>query len=109
MTKDDESFDQLYEKLNDMVNSSFNLGEQISETKIVRNVSRSLNKRFRPKIMGIEESKDISRVKIEELVRSLQTYELVTSHLKKNKNIALNTIKEENCDTTNDDTLRDDV
>lgn len=33
--KDDESFDEFYVKLNDIVNSSFNIGEKIPESNIV--------------------------------------------------------------------------
>ena len=33
---DDETFDEFYAKLKDIVNSSFNLGEKIPEPKIVR-------------------------------------------------------------------------
>ena len=43
----DESFDEFYVKLKDIVNSTFNLGETIPEPKIVR---RSLPKRFHAKI-----------------------------------------------------------
>ena len=41
---DDESFDEFYAKLKDIVNSAFNLGEQIPEPKIVRKIIRSLPK-----------------------------------------------------------------
>ena len=37
-----ESFDKFYSKLNDMVNSAFNLGETIPKPKIVRKVLRFL-------------------------------------------------------------------
>ena len=40
--EDDESFDEFYAKLKDIVNSAFNLGETILEPKIVRKVLRSL-------------------------------------------------------------------
>ena len=52
--EDDESFDEFYAKLKDIVNSAFNLGETILEPKIVRKVLRSLPKRFRAKITTIE-------------------------------------------------------
>ena len=39
--EDDKSFDEFYAKFKDIVNSTFNLGETISEPKIVRNVLRS--------------------------------------------------------------------
>ncbi|XP_022858736.1 girdin-like [Olea europaea var. sylvestris] len=106
--KEDEWFDEFYAKLKDIINSSFNLGEKILETKIVRKVLRSLLERFRPKVTVIEESKDLDKVKIEELVESLQTYELTISQPKKSKSIALNTIKENESESTDAETLRDD-
>ena len=42
----DESFDEFYTKLKNIVNSAFNLGETIPEPKIVRKVLRSLPERF---------------------------------------------------------------
>ena len=39
---DDEVFDEFYAKLKDIVNSAFNLGEKIPESKIVRKILRSL-------------------------------------------------------------------
>ena len=57
--EEDESFDEFYAKLKDIVNSAFNLRETIPEPKIVRKVLRSLPKRFHAKITAIEESKDI--------------------------------------------------
>ena len=50
-------FDEFYVKLKDIVNSTFNLGVQIPEPKIVRKVLRSLPERFHTKIIVIEESK----------------------------------------------------
>lgn len=40
--KEDESFDEFYANLNDIVNTSFNLDEQVLNVKIVRKVMRSL-------------------------------------------------------------------
>ena len=55
--EDDETFNEFYVKLKDIVNSTFNLGEQIPEPKIVRKVLRSLPERFHAKIIAIEESR----------------------------------------------------
>ena len=44
--EEDESFDEFYAKLKDIVNSAFNFGETIPESKIVRKVLRSLPERF---------------------------------------------------------------
>ena len=48
--EEDESFDEFYAKLKDIVISAFNLEETIPESKIVRNVLRSLPERFHSKI-----------------------------------------------------------
>ena len=53
--EEDESFNELYVNLQDIVNSAFNFGETIYEPKIVRKVLRSLPERFHAKIMAIEE------------------------------------------------------
>ena len=50
--EDDESFNEFYAKIMDIVNSAFNLRETIPEPKIVRKVLRSLPKRFHAKIKG---------------------------------------------------------
>ena len=90
--EEDESFDEFYAKLKDIVNSAFNLGETIPEPKIVRKVLKSLPERFHAKITAIEESKDIDKIPLIELVGNLQTYELGLSRigkLGKSKSMAL--------------------
>ena len=95
--EEDELFDEFYAKLKDIVNSAFNFGETILESKIVRKVLRSLPKRFHAKITAIEESKDINKIPLTELVGNLQTYELGLSRIRKSsKSIAL---KANNSDT----------
>ena len=74
--EEDETFDEFYAKLKDIVNSAFNLREKIFEPKIVRKVLRSLPERFHAKIAAIEESKDIDKIILTKLVGNLQTYEL---------------------------------
>ena len=88
----DESFNEFYAKLKDIVNSSFNLGETIPKPKIVRKVLKSLPDRFHAKITAIEESKDINKIPLTELVSNLQTYEFGLTRigmLGKGKSIAL--------------------
>ena len=90
--EDDESFDEFYAKLKGIVNSAFNLGETIPEPKIVRTVLRSLPERFHAKITAIEESKDIDKIPLTELVGNLQTYNLGLTRIGKTgkgKNMAL--------------------
>ena len=74
--EEDDSFDKFYAKLKDIVNSAFNFGETILESKIVRKVLRSLPERFHAKITAIEELKDIDKIPLTKLVGNLQTYEL---------------------------------
>ena len=90
--EEDESFDEFYAKFKDIVNSAFNFGETIHEPKIVRKVLRSQPERFHAKIISIEESKDIDKIPLTELVDNLQTYELGLSRIgksNKSKSIAL--------------------
>ena len=74
--EENESFVEFCAKLKDIVNSAFNLGETILEPKIMRKVLISLLERFLAKITTIEESKDIDKIPLIELVGNLQTYEL---------------------------------
>jgi hypothetical protein len=69
------------------------LGKPISDVKLIRKILRSLPERFRIKVTTIEESKDLEEMKIEELVGSLQTYELSLPPVKKLKTIALKASK----------------
>ena len=73
---EDESFDSFYRKLNEVVIRKFNLGEKTEDSKIVRKILRSLLESFRAKVTAVEESKDLDEIKIQELIGSLQTYEL---------------------------------
>ena len=90
--KEDESFDEFYAKLKNIVNSTFNLGENIFESKVVRKVLRSLPERFHAKITAIKESKDIDSIPLIKLVGNLQTYELDLTRIgkgSKSKSMAL--------------------
>ena len=103
--EEDESFDEFYAKFKDIVNSAFNLGETISKPKIARKVLRSLPDRFHAKITVIEESKDIDKIPLTELVGSLQTYKLGLTRIGKSgksKSMALKA-KSSDTDKSSDD------
>ena len=85
---DDESFDEFYAKLNDIVNSAYNLGEIYDLPKIVRKILRSLTENFRPKMIAIIESKDVDSIPVDELVGSFQSYELDLPKTSKSKSMA---------------------
>ena len=89
---DDECFDEFYAKLNDIVNSSYNLDEIYDQPKIVRKILRSLIENFRPKVTTIIENKDVDSIPVDELVGSLQSYELDLLKTNKSKAMALKSI-----------------
>ena len=103
--EEDESFDEFYAKLKDIVNLAFNLGKTIPEPKIMRKVLRSLPERFHAKITMIKESKDIDKIPLTELVSNLQTYELGLTRIGKSgksKSMALKA-KSSDMDESSDD------
>ena len=95
---DDESFDEFYAKLNDIVNFAYNLGEIYDQPKIVRKILRSLTEDFRPKVTTITKSKDVDSIPIDELVRSLQSYELDLPKTGKSKSMALKSVDDVDVD-----------
>ena len=104
--QEDESFNEFYAKLKNIVNSNFNLGETILEPKIVRKMLRSLPERFHAKIIAIEESKDIDKIPLIELVGNLQTYELGLTKIgksSKSKSMALKAKSSDTNESSNDE------
>ena len=81
------------------MNSTFNLGETIPEPKIMRKVFRSLPERFHAKITAIEESKDIDKIHLTELIGNLQTYELGLTRIGKSSKSKSVTLKVKSSDT----------
>ncbi|KAK2436489.1 hypothetical protein QL285_021481 [Trifolium repens] len=73
---EDETISEFNTRLRDIANSSFALGEKISEEKIARKILISLPKRFNIKVTAIEESQGLSTMKVDELIGSLQTFEM---------------------------------
>ena len=104
--EEDKSFNEFYAKLKDIVNSAFNLRETIPEPKIVRKVLRFLPERFHAKIIAIEESKDIDKIFLTELVDNLQTYELGLTRIgksSKGKSMALKAKSSDTDESSNDE------
>jgi len=86
---EDETFGEFFSKMSDLRNQMVSLGKTVSNVKLICKILRSLLEHFRIKVTTIEESKDLEEMKIEELVGSLQTYELSLPPIKKLKTIAL--------------------
>ena len=77
-----------------MVIGKFNLREKTEDLKVVRKIIRSLPESFHARVTAIKESKDLDEIKVQELIGSLQTYELLLPNQRKSKSLALKTINE---------------
>ncbi|MCI08504.1 gag-pol polyprotein, partial [Trifolium medium] len=88
--KEEESIHDFHMNVLEFANSFDALGETILDEKLVRKILRSLPKRFDMKVTAIEEAQDISNTQVDELIGSLQTFELGVNERseKKNKSIA---------------------
>lgn len=86
---EDESIYDFNIRLHDIANNSFSMVEKISEENMVRKILRSLPNKFDMKVTAIEEAQDLSNMKVDELIDSLQTFEIAISDRpeKKNKKI----------------------
>ena len=103
--EEDESFDEFYSMLKDIVNSAFNLGETIPKPKIVRKVLKYLLERLHAKITTIKESKDIDQIPLTELVGNLQANELGLFRIGKSSKSKSMALKAKSSDT--DESLDD--
>lgn len=57
-------------------NECYALGEKLSKDKLERKVLRSLPRRFKYKVIAIEEAKDITTMRLDELIGSLRAFEI---------------------------------
>ena len=95
---ENQTFSSFYSKLSDIVNSSFNLGEPIPNSKVVRKILRSLQERFRLKVTTTEESKDIDSMRVDELIGFIQTYEMTLPNTYKPKDFTFKDFENEEKD-----------
>src|ERR1044072_759737 len=86
---EEQTIAEFHMQIRDIENTSFALGEKMSDEKLVRTIPISLPKRFAIKVASIEEAQDISNMQVDELIGSLQTFELTLNDRpdKKNKSI----------------------
>ncbi|KAA0054609.1 gag-pol polyprotein [Cucumis melo var. makuwa] len=94
---EDEFVAEYNERVLEIANKSFNLGEKIPESKIVQKVLRSLPGKFDMKVTTIEETRDITKLKLDELFGSLLTFEMAISNRenKNGKGVAFKSVYEE--------------
>lgn len=77
---EDESIQDYHLNILDIANSFESLREKISDEKLVIKILRSLPKRFDMKVTAIEEAQDISSLKVDELIGSLQNFEITVNN-----------------------------
>jgi hypothetical protein len=87
--EEEETFDEFYYKLSTIRNCTINLGKKMTDAKIVKKILRSLPPRFIPQVATITQSQDLETMRVEELVGSLQTFELLLPKPRNSKNLAL--------------------
>ncbi|CAM8904380.1 unnamed protein product [Rhodiola kirilowii] len=74
--KDSETIPEFNARVLDLSNEAAALGKPIDEERMASNVLRLLPPRFAMKVTATEEMHDISKLKLDELMGSLRTYEM---------------------------------
>ncbi|KAK2369181.1 gag-protease polyprotein [Trifolium repens] len=90
--KEYECIHDFHLNILNLANSFDSLGEKIPEEKLVRKILRSLPRKFDMKVTVIEEAQDISSMKVDELIGSLQTFELYINERSEMKNKSITSI-----------------
>ena len=71
-----ESITSMYTRFTDTVNNLKNLCKVYTNTDLCRKILRSLSQTWDSKVTSIQEARDLSILKVEELVGSLMTYKI---------------------------------
>ena len=73
-------------RVDEVVNAIRGLGEQLDESLVVQKVLRSLLLKYDAKVSTIEETGDLTKIKMDELHRTLMAYEMRTGRESDQKN-----------------------
>ncbi|KAG7543148.1 Zinc finger CCHC-type superfamily [Arabidopsis thaliana x Arabidopsis arenosa] len=84
----DSSIAEFYKELRDIANESYALGKTYTEFDMVMKVLTSLPEKFAPKKTAMMESNDVMKMKLEELIGSLETYEMEMKMQDQNRGLA---------------------
>ncbi|CAM8877520.1 unnamed protein product [Rhodiola kirilowii] len=74
--KEDENISEYNTRVLELSNEASALGKPIDEERLASKILRSLPPRFAMKVTAIEEMHDITKLKLDELMGSLRTYEI---------------------------------
>ena len=89
-----ETISSMYTHFIDIVNKLKNLGKIYTDSELCRKILRSLPRTWEAKVTTIQEAKDLTCLKMEELLGSLMIHELTliqqdVDEIKRKKSIAL--------------------
>ncbi|XP_073064094.1 uncharacterized protein [Primulina eburnea] len=101
--EDKESILEYDSRLRQLSNEAHSLGDLMPNERLVNKVLRSLPERFNVKVCAIEESKDTSKINLDELMSSLRTFEMNLDLQRKDKG---NTIALEASTESHDEILQ---
>jgi hypothetical protein len=71
-----ESLDSMSTRFSSIVNELKNLGRTFNSEEIARKILRSLSKRWRPKVLVMEECRDLTLLSYQELIGALMAHEI---------------------------------
>ncbi|GJU50947.1 hypothetical protein Tco_1220502 [Tanacetum coccineum] len=74
---EDESIDSAFARFNTIITNLKALDEGYSSKNYVRKFLRALHPKWRAKVTKIEESKDLTSLSLDELIRNLKVYEMI--------------------------------
>ncbi|GJY37670.1 retrovirus-related pol polyprotein from transposon TNT 1-94 [Tanacetum coccineum] len=74
---EDESIDSTFARFNTIITSLKALDEGYSSKNYVRKFLRALHPKWRAKVTTIEESKDLTSLSLDELIRNLKVHEMI--------------------------------
>ncbi|CAM8877574.1 unnamed protein product [Rhodiola kirilowii] len=85
--KEDETIADFNTRALDISNESFALREPISEKRLVRKVLRSLPQQYAMMAIAIKEAQDVTTMRLDELIGSLQTHEMEMNEEEQHKKV----------------------
>nr|GEX90639.1 F-box domain, FBD domain, leucine-rich repeat domain, L domain-like protein [Tanacetum cinerariifolium] len=74
---EDESIDNAFARFNSIITILKALDEGYSSKNYVRKFLKALHPKWRAKVMAIEESKDLTSLSLDELIRNLKVYKMI--------------------------------
>ncbi|KAK2354753.1 gag-protease polyprotein [Trifolium repens] len=108
--QEDESIDQMYGRFTIIINELNSLGKTYTTHEKIRKLLRCLTKNWRHIVTAITESKDLSQMKLEDLIGSLKAHESILQEDKpvKKKMIALDSQTREHSQIVEDNLENED-